>query len=146
MRNKYRGKYTDFYLGESDYYDLFHLASDAIWMHDLKGDLIDGNEAFSEMLNQPIEKLRGQNVREFLSDNGLTIASTVKKKLISGEPTVGRYEQRFLRNDGSYAIVEIASRLIVRDGGPYAFQNIARDVTEKRRTEDSLKFYKAPLS
>ena len=51
------------------------------------------------------------------------------------------YEQRISRDDGTYVISEITTCLVMRDGTPVAFQNIARDITEKRKTEDALNFY-----
>ena len=129
------------YLTERDYRDLFHFASDAIWIHDLDGCIVAANEAFEEMLGQNVDRLIGRNVREFLSGDGLSLAAKVKKKLLSGEPSVGRYEQLLLRDDSRHAIVEITTCLLRRQGKPLAFENIARDVTEKRETEKSLKFY-----
>ena len=133
---------TDLYLlSEKDYVDLFQLASDAIWIHDLKGNITAGNQAFEKMTGYAMDKLLGMNVKEFLSEDALTLASMVKGKLLKGEPLTGRYEQRLLRGDGSDAIVEITTRLITQDGRPVALQNIARDVTEERKIRDNLQFY-----
>ena len=70
------------YLTERDYRDLFHFASDAIWIHDLDGCIVAANEAFEEMLGQNVDRLIGRNVREFLSGDGLSLAAKVKKKLL----------------------------------------------------------------
>jgi len=131
----------EFHLAEGEYRDLFHFASDAVWVHDLGGRIVVCNRAFEETIGQPVEVLYGRNVREFLSEYGIGIASTVKKKLLTGERAVESYEQRISRDDGTYAILEITTCLVMRQGKPVAFQNIARDVTEKRKAEDALKFY-----
>ena len=132
---------TNLHLTEEDYRNLFQLASDAIWVHDLKGNITAGNKAFEKMTGHTMDKLLCKNVREFLSENALTLAGIVKNKLLKGEPVSGCYEQRLLRGDGSGVIVEIITRLITQDGQPVAFQNIARDVTEERKLRESLQFY-----
>jgi len=128
------------HLNEEDYRSLFHFASDAIWIHDLEGHIVAVNEAFEQLLGQPGAELIGRNVREFLSGDGLSVAAIVKKKLLKGERAVGRYEQLVLRDDGRQVILEITTCLIRRRGKPLAFENIARDVTEKREIEKNLKF------
>ena len=131
----------DLDLSENDYMDLFKLASDAIWVHDLNGNITTGNQAFEKMIGSSIDKLVGKNVKEYLSEDALHIAHKVKNELLVGVPCTGRYEQILKRGDGSNAVVEITTRLITKEGRPIGFQNIARDVTEERTVRDNLQFY-----
>lgn len=128
-------------LSERDYVDLFKLASDAIWIHDLEGKITAGNQAFEKMTGYPMDRLLGMNVEDFLSGDALALAHLIKCRLLKGEPITGRYEQRIIRGDGSDVIVEITTRLIKENDQPVAFQNIARDVTEERRIRDNLRSY-----
>ena len=132
---------TNLHLTEEDYRNLFQLASDAIWVHDLKGNITAGNKAFEKMTGHTMDKLLCKNVREFLSKNALTLAGIVKSKLLKDGPASERYEQRLLRGDGRSVIVEITTYLITQDGQPVAFQNIARDITQEREIRDNLQFY-----
>lgn len=52
-----------------------------------------------------------------------------------------RYEQRLIKKDGSEAIMQLTTRLIVSDSRPQAFHNMAHDITEERRLQDNLQFY-----
>jgi len=131
----------DLPLSEEHYREMFHLSSDAIWVHDLKGNIIIGNEAFEKMIGHTMDKLLGKNVKGFLSESALSLASVVKRKLLEGKSISGRYEQRLLRGNGSNAIVEITTCLIRNNVQPVAFQNIARDITDERAIQDNLKFY-----
>jgi signal transduction histidine kinase len=50
-------------------------------------------------------------------------------------------EQELVKEDGSVVIVQMGTSLITKDGQPWAFQHIARDVTEEKRIQDNLRFY-----
>ena len=46
---------TRFELSEEDYRYLFENASDAIWVHDMEGNLVDANKAFEELSGYTLE-------------------------------------------------------------------------------------------
>ena len=128
-------------LSEESYRDLFQNAIDAIWVHDLNGNITAANTATEELTGYTTDELLGKNAKGFLSEDGLALAGMVKTKLLKGEPVEPRYQQRLFRSDGTEAIMEITTRLITKNGQPIAFQNIARDVTEERRMRDNMRFY-----
>ncbi len=125
---------------EENFRELFQNASDAIWIHDIDGDIIDVNRADEELAGYSRDQLIGMNVREFLGDDARHLAARVRENLMRGEPVEPRYVQRLIRGDGREAIIEITTRLIQRDGKPVAFQNIARDVTREHKLRRSLHF------
>jgi len=126
---------------EAEYRELFENASDAIWIHDLEGKIIQANKATERLNGYGLSEMMGKNVGSFLSEDGQTLAHDVKDKLLGGQSIQPRYEQRLYRKDGSEAVVELTTRLITYGGKPIAFQNIARDVTQERRLQASLHFY-----
>jgi two-component system sensor histidine kinase DegS len=128
-------------LARQNYEELFTDASDAIWVHDLKGNITMINKACEKLSGYPVSELPGKNVLEFLSPENLSIAKQVKDKLLRGETMEQRYEQRLIKKDGSDAIMELTTRLILGDGKPEAFHNMARDITEERRLQDNLQYY-----
>jgi two-component system sensor histidine kinase DegS len=124
-----------------NYEELFTNASDAIWIHDLEGDITLANEACEKLTGYSVSESIGKNIREFLTPEALALAREVKDKLLRGEAMEQRYEQRLIKKDGSEAIMQLATRVIFSDGKPQAFQNMARDVTEERKLRDNLEFY-----
>ena len=132
---------TNLRLSEKNYRDLFQNASDAIWIHDLKGNITAANRASTKLTGYTADELLGKNVTEFLSEDAYSLATMVKRKLLKGEPVDDRYEQRIFRRDGTEGIVELTTRLITQNGQPVAFHNIARDVTQERKMRDSMRFY-----
>jgi len=128
-------------LSQQNYEELFANASDAIWIHDIEGNIILANKACEKLTGYSVSELTGKNVREFLTPEALPLARQVRDRLLRGEAMEHRYEQRSIKKDGSEAIIQLATRLIVSDGKPKAFQNMARDITGERRLQDNVQFY-----
>ncbi len=81
------------------------------------------------------------NVRSFLSEESLNLASQIRYKLLANEPVEQPYEQHLIRKDNSEAYIQLATSLVFSKGEPAAFQHIARDVTEQKRMQENLRFY-----
>ena len=131
----------DVELSRQEYEDLFANASDAIWIHDMEGNITLANKACETLTGYPVSELTGQNVSRFIPSETLPLLRQVRDRLLKGEAMEHRHEHRLIRKDGSEAIVQLATRLIVSDGKPQAFQHLARDITEERRLQDNLQFY-----
>ena len=129
---------------EERYRELFENANDAIWVHDLAGNIVAANKASEKLIGYTLEELLQMNVanvRVFLSDEGLSLAGEIRHRLLEKESVAHPYEQRVVRKDGTEAILMITTNLVTQDSKPVAFQNIARDVTEEKRMRENLRFY-----
>jgi PAS domain S-box-containing protein len=124
-----------------NYRDLFESASDAIWIHDMEGDIVTANRAASRLTKYDLEEIPGLNTRSFLSEESLALAREVKVRLLDGEELEQAYDQQLIRKDGREANLKLTTSLITRDGQPIGFQNIARDVTAEKRMEENLRLY-----
>lgn len=132
---------SDVELSRKRYEELFDNASDAIWVHDLEGNITLANGACERLTGYPVSQLVGKNVREFLTEEALALARQVRERLLQGDIVEHRYEQRLTKEDGSEAIMQVSTRLTLSNGKPQAFQNLARDITAERRLQDNLQFY-----
>ncbi|HUV53368.1 MAG TPA: PAS domain S-box protein [Dehalococcoidia bacterium] len=131
-------------LSEERYRELFESANDAIWVHDLEGNLMAANKASEKLTGFTLEDLRkvhGLNVKAFLTEEGMKLAREIGSKLLANEPVAQPYEQRIIRKDGTGAILMITTNLVTEGGKPVAFQHIARDVTEEKLMRENLQFY-----
>ncbi|MDP2919731.1 MAG: PAS domain S-box protein [Dehalococcoidia bacterium] len=126
---------------EQSYRELFEKAHDAIWVHDLEGNITTANEAAAKLVGYSVEELLDLNVRVFLDDQSLKVAKEVRRKLLAGELLVQPYEQKLIRRDGSEANLMLTTSLLARDGVVQAVQHIARDVTEQKHMDENLRFY-----
>ena len=126
---------------EEHYRRLFETAHDAIWEHDLEGNILTANKATEMLTGYSVEELSSMNVKDFLSPEGLRVAREMRQRLIQGQIIPQPYEQRLFHRDGSEATIRLTTNLVWSDGTPKTFQNIARDITEDKRREENLRFY-----
>jgi len=125
---------------ERAYRELFEGAHDAIWVHDLGGNILLVNKATEELTGYEAEELLKMNVKLLLSEDGLRLAREVRAKLLKGEFS-GPYEQRLIRKDGTDRHLMLSTSLVTSNGQPKGFQHIARDITEEKRMQENLRFY-----
>jgi two-component system NtrC family sensor kinase len=129
----------ELHASEQRYRELFENAQDAIWVHDLDGDVNACNQATENLTGgYSTKELLTMNVRNFLTEESLDLASQIKSRLLTGERVVQVYEQRITRKNGSQGLLKLTTTLLKKDGKPSAFLNIARDVTEEKETQDKL--------
>jgi PAS domain S-box-containing protein len=129
---------TGFQLTEENYRYLFENASDAMWVQDLKGNIVDVNMACEKLTGFTRQELLGKNVKDFITGKFLELAKEVRRNLFNGKEITQRYEQQLVRKDGTKGIMKIATSLVIIDGEVKGFQHIARDVTEERRMQEML--------
>ena len=128
-------------VSEKKYRTLFESANDAIWVHDLHGNILAVNRVCAELTEYTVEQLSHMNVRSFLRENGLALARQVRDRLLRSDAIDRPYEQVLVRKDGTEVILRLSTSLITADGRATAFQHIARDVTEEKRVQQNLRFH-----
>jgi PAS domain S-box-containing protein len=128
-------------MSEKNYRGLFENANDAIWVHDLQGNYVVANRASEKVTGYSVDDLMKLNVKDFLNEESLALAREVRRKLLGGQPLEQPYEQHIIRRDGSEGYLKLTTSLVVEDGKPVGFQNMARDVTEEKRMRENLNLY-----
>ena len=131
-------------VSEERYRELFENANDAIWVHDLEGNITAANEASERLTGYTLEELRRTNklnVSGFLLEESLKLAKEIGRKLLANESVAQPYEQHIVRKDGTDAILMVTTNLVTEGGKPVAFQHIARDMTEEKQMRENLRFY-----
>ncbi len=128
-------------VSERNYRGLFENANDAIWVHDLQGNITVANKACETQTGYGMSELIGINVKQFLPREGLALAMQMRQKLLINEPIDQPYEQKIIRKDASEATLKLTTSPVYQDGTVIGFQNISRDVTEEIRMRENLNFY-----
>jgi PAS domain S-box-containing protein len=114
---------------------LLDMASDGIHIHDLDGKLVEWSDSFRQMLGYDQDEMAGLSVSDWdVHFNKEELASWFKVQM--EEPIF--IESVHRRRDGSRFRVEINSRPIELDGNNYIYAS-ARDITERKRTEEALR-------
>ncbi len=129
-------------LPELDYHYFFDNASDAIWIHDLEGNILYANKAAERLTGYIEEGLTGVNIDKLMpTGQAQEINREIRRRLLKGEEIEQPYEQRIVRKDGSAVILKMAASVFISDDKVKGFQHIARDVTEERRSQENMRHY-----
>ncbi len=121
---------------EDRYRTLFDSASDAIFIHDMGDRFLKVNQVACERLGYSREELLRMTPADISSPE---YARLVQERVLELRK-VGHafFETAQVRRDGTVIPTELSSRIIEYKGKP-AVLSIARDVTERRRTEETIR-------
>ncbi len=126
---------------EERYRTLFQNAHDAIWVHDMDGNIVSANVAAARLTGYEAEELCRMNVKSFLSEGSLRLAKEVRNRLLNKRAASQPYEQKLITKEGTEAILKLTTDVVEANGEAVGFQHIARDATEEKRMQESLRFY-----
>ncbi|MCJ7828318.1 MAG: PAS domain S-box protein, partial [Dehalococcoidia bacterium] len=128
-------------VSEERYRALFQNAHDAIWVHDMDGNIVSANVAAARLTGYEVEELCRMNVKSFLSEGSLHLAKEIRNQLLDKRAASQPYEQKLITKEGVEAILKLTTDVVEVNGEAIGFQHIARDVTEEKRMQESLRFY-----
>ncbi len=124
---------------ERQYRELYEKANDAIYTHDLQGNLTSMNEAGLHILGFSHEELVGLNMAVLLPPEDFVRATEMIRQKFSGDLQNSVYEVRVITRDGQHLPVELNTTLMWKDGQPIGVQGIARLLTERKQVEEQLR-------
>jgi len=120
------------------YTALFERNLHCIYVHDVEGRFIDANDAALSLLGYNKKDIDTLSLSSLINEDQLSIAfATIKEIMRSGsqrQPT----EYKLKNKKGDYVWIETDGGLIYREGKPYAIQGVARDITQRKKTEKAL--------
>jgi len=125
-------------ISERRYRELFENAQDAVWEHDLEGNITSANYAVELLSGYNQNELIGMNVKVLLTEDSLKLAGSIRYNLFAGEQFEQPYEQYLLRKDGTIAALQLTTNLIMENEQPKGFLHIARDITKEKTIQDTL--------
>ncbi len=118
--------------------ELFETVSDVIYVLAREGTVTALNTAFETITGWSREEWLGKPFAPLLHPDDVPRALDMFARGMRGEPP-GTFELRIRTKDGGYRIGEFISRPQVREGVITGSLGIARDITERKRTEDELR-------
>ncbi|HHS12393.1 MAG TPA: PAS domain S-box protein [bacterium] len=114
------------------YQSLFNFSNDAIFLHDLKGRILDVNQKALELCGYDKAEMKSMNIMDlhpkYAMDKSREAFETIVK---SGNV---EFEIDFLRKDGTVLNAEVSSNRMTLQGESVV-QGIVRNITEKKRAE-----------
>jgi diguanylate cyclase (GGDEF)-like protein/PAS domain S-box-containing protein len=129
---------------EERYHELFENANDIVYTHDLTGHITSLNKAAERITGYSREEALQMKAGDMTSPRHVKIACKMIERQIAGE-IPAPYEIELICKDGRNVAVEVSTHIIYRDGTPVGVQGIARDITERKKTEEALQQAKQNL-
>ena len=122
---------------EERYRDLFENANDIIFSLDPQGRFLTVNKAAERITGCTRQELLGMNFADLAAPAHWDRIRQMVGEGIQGNSR-GHYELEILPKHGAGRVLEVNSRPQARQGRPEAIQAIARDITQRKRTERIL--------
>jgi PAS domain S-box-containing protein len=124
---------------EAKYRDLFENSLDIIAVTNLRGEFIDVNRAFEEVLGYSRDEVIGESFRKVAGskENADFIFRKYNEAFTKGRDLYG-LESEIITKKGKRVFVEGNIRLIRENGKIVAFQGNFRDITDRKKLEKSL--------
>ncbi len=122
---------------EERYRNLFENANDLIQSVAPDGSFVYVNRAWRETLGYGEEEIAGLSMTDVVHPDNLAHCMNVFQRAMSGE-SVDKVEAVFVAKDGKRVTVEGNADCRFVDGRPVYTQGIFRDITERKRAEETL--------
>jgi PAS domain S-box-containing protein len=134
-------KLTEDLMKESQerYLSLFDRSMDCLYLHDFEGNFIDANPAALDLLGYSKEDIPTLNFTSLISDEYLGRARDTIRTILETGTQSKLVHYRLRCKSGEYVDVETKGSLVLQKGKPDAVLGIARDITERKWTEEVLR-------
>jgi diguanylate cyclase (GGDEF)-like protein/PAS domain S-box-containing protein len=131
-------------ISEERYRELFENAYDMVYTHDLTGKITSINKAAERITGYDRAEALQMRFTQFVaSEFQQTARRMIDRQVADGAPITQELE--IIAKNGNRVTLDVSNRLIFREGRPIGIQGIARDITERKKTEEALQHAKEKL-
>lgn len=124
---------------EERYRVLFEHARDVIFLLDLNGYFVDVNPAGLRVTDYDEVEARRLHLAEVVVPEDVSRLQELMTRSIAGLPAPPTFEAEIRTKAGRRVPVEVNTRVLHRDGKPFGFLGVARDISERRRVEQEMR-------
>ena len=128
-------------LFEEKYRELFESANDAIWIHNLAGNIVVANKACATLTGYSLKELSTIKSQNLFTKSSLDDIDHLKDLPFKNKVPGHLSEVKIIKKGKSEAHVQLSTNPVFSNGQIVGFQHIARDITEQKRMQANLRFY-----
>ena len=118
--------------------DLIENAADVVYTCDLKGFVTSINRAGERLLGYTASEIVGRHTGDFLADGQRELVDELISRQVRDRQDASR-EFEIRTKSGKRRVLDVRTRMVEQDGVPVEIQGIARDVTDRREEERTLR-------
>jgi PAS domain S-box-containing protein len=122
---------------EERFRELFENANDVIFLHDLKGKILEVNRAAEHLTGYSRTEILGTDFGELIAPEARDLVLDMVRAHLGGSAPQ-HYELPMVSKDSKLRFLEVSTRMIYRRGHPVAIQGIGRDITERKNAQRRL--------
>ena len=133
---------------QNKYMDLYENANDMIFTLDLLGNFTSINRTAYASFGYRVEEFLGKSLQDVLTPESFEYAMTTLQRAVAEKSDlmgIQPWEFEGLKKDGTKVLLEVRARLILEDGNVMGVQAIARDITERKQSEEEKAFLQEQL-
>jgi len=114
--------------------------SDGVYEVDIHGNYTYFNTAFCRVLGYSREEIQFQNFSKFMDEADARATFEIFNKIYRTGEGIIDFVWRIIDREGEIRTIELSANLITnKQGEPIGFRGVARDVTERVRTQEALR-------
>jgi PAS domain S-box-containing protein len=110
--------------------------TDYMLVHDLEGNIIEGNYRMVAGLDYSHKEIVGMNLRDLMAPQDQSFFSNYLDRLATGRKATGKVT--LVAKNGEHRMMEYSSVMGPKSHGGALVYALSRDITERRRTEKAL--------
>jgi diguanylate cyclase (GGDEF)-like protein/PAS domain S-box-containing protein len=122
---------------DGGYRELFENASDIIYTHDFEGKILSINRAIERITGYSRDEALQMKITDAITPEFEHVARRMIDPQIAGEIPL-HFELELFARDKSRIVMGVSTRPVFRGGKAIAVQGIARDITNRKKTEAAL--------
>jgi PAS domain S-box-containing protein len=125
---------------EKKYRELFETSIDAIATSDISGHFVDCNQSCLKMLGYTLEEMKKLTYQQLTPEKWREKEAEIIEKEVLQKGYTAEHEKELVRKDGS--VIPVSNRVWAtfdENGKPKAMWCIVRDITERKKTEQTLR-------
>ena len=132
-------------VSEAKYRGLFDSMMDGVVVVEMAGTIVESNETYRKMIGYSADELRELTYRQLTPEPWHAMEARIVAEQILPRGHSDVYEKEYRRKDGTVFPVELRTFLLRENGRPSAMWAIVRDLTERKRAEQSMRVHEARL-